>query len=229
MRAHFSADFWRLLQDARATWVCFEQIGTFPFPPLEKRHISIKRVNIDHRLLSYTLDHPFESSSSPIQEVVRLAIIVYSSAHYNVVQPSSRVARALILDLKEALEWTDLRNYWCLPAQETAQIGSEAPSDNYAASNVLLWVLFLGAHISLGQSERAWFVAALCKVRAERMGQPSSKSRIGGKVELKDREKSWYAARRVLMGCYWSDRVFLESLKKIWNGVETLAGLLSLY
>lgn len=130
-----------------------------------------------------------------MQEAVRLAIILYSSAHYNVVQPSSSVARALITDLKEALEQSDLRNLWT------------------DASNILLWVLFLGAHMSSGQVERSWFIAAMSKVRSLKMKN----------------DKGWFAARRILIGCYYSDRVFMESLKKVWKEVETLAGLLSLY
>jgi hypothetical protein len=183
------SDSWALLHS------CYEHIGTLLFQPLEKRYISIKRVNIDHRFLSYAFDHPDDVSHSPVQEVVRLAYILYSRSYYGIVQPASVVARALVADLKAALEQSDLRGLW---------------ND---ASNVLLWVLFLGAHMSAGQVERGWFVTAMCKIRSDKMRG----------------DKSWFGARRVLLGCYYSDRVFMESLKRVWKEVETLAGLLNLY
>jgi hypothetical protein len=172
---------------------CFEQIGIYPFPHLEKRHISIKRTNIDHRLLSYPFTHP-DDTSTPIQETIRLATILYSTAHYNVVQPSSAVARSLITDLKTALEQTNLRDCWG------------------ESTNALLWVLLLGAHLSAGQAERPWFVTALGRMRM--------------KVPVQCRD--WAGVRRVLVGFYYSDRVFLQSLRKVWQEVEGVMSLLLL-
>jgi hypothetical protein len=102
------------------------------------------RVNIDHRLLSYPFDH--YGSYRPIQEAIRQAFVTFSNAHYCVVQPSSKIARCLIEDLKSALEVTDLRSGW----------GTASPA--------LLWALFQGAHLTFGQRERPWFVAQLTRV-----------------------------------------------------------------
>ena len=102
------------------------------------------RVNIDHRLLSYPFDH--YSSFQPIQEAVRQAFVTFSNAHYCVVQPSSKIARCLIEDLKSAIEGTDLSSCW----------GPAAPA--------FLWALFQGAHLTHGQRERPWFLVQLTRV-----------------------------------------------------------------
>ncbi|KIW21627.1 hypothetical protein PV08_02207 [Exophiala spinifera] len=188
MRQFFDDEFWQLLQDTRHAWVCFEQIGMQKFAPDVKRHISIKRVNIDHRLLSYPFDH--YGTPRAIQEVCRQALITFSNAHYNVIQPSSKIARGLVQDLKTALEATDLPSCWG-PAHEA-----------------LLWVLFVGAHMSYGERERPWFVAAL--VRVTQTLQP----------------RDWLRVRSWLVRFYYSDRVFQDSFRRIWEEVETLSTIL---
>jgi hypothetical protein len=102
-------------------------------PTEAKRQASIKRVNIDHRFLSYPFDHYTEYR--PIQEAVRQAFVTFSSAHYCVVQPASRIARCHVEDLKAAIMATDIRVGW----------GS--------ANKALVWALFLGAHMTFGQQE----------------------------------------------------------------------------
>ena len=102
------------------------------------------RVNIDHRLLSYPFDH--YGTHRPIQEAIRQAFVTFSSAHYCVVQPSSKIARCYVEDLQNALTMTDLKSCWG------------------TASRALLWVLFQGAHLTFAQRERPWFVTALARV-----------------------------------------------------------------
>ncbi|KAJ9634442.1 hypothetical protein H2204_006267 [Knufia peltigerae] len=188
MREYFDDEFWKLLHDTRRAWVCFEQIGMQDFPAVGKRHISIKRVNVDHRLLSYPFDH--YGTHRPIQEACRQGLIAYSNAHYNVIQPSSKIARGLVQDLKNALEATDLRSCW----------GS--------AHDALLWVLFVGAHMSFGEPERPWFVAAL--VRVTQTLQP----------------RDWLQVRAWLVRFYYSDRVFQDSFRRILEEVEILSTML---
>ena len=185
---NFDQSMVRLLEDARIAWVCFEQIGIYDFPPAEKRSISIKKANIDHRLLSYPFD--YYGVYRPVQEACRQAFVLYSNAHYNVVQPSSKIARCLVEDLKVALEKTDMRSCW---------------DDAYRA---LLWVLFLGAHMSFGQRERPWFVTVLAR------------------VVLKLESPSWFSVRAELVRFYYSDRVFQDSFRKIWEEAEILVSIL---
>jgi hypothetical protein len=145
------------------------------------------RLNIDHRLLAY----PYVNTQSPRpkQEACRLAFIVYSNAHYNVIQPSSKIARCLVQDLQAALKATDLSSLW----------GN--------ACAVLVWVLFLGAHMSFGQQERPWFVTILA--RAVR------------KCSL----YRWLDVRECLLFYYYSSRVFEVSFCAVWTEVEILASL----
>lgn len=186
---HFTPDFLSLLHDNRRLWILFERIHEFPAD--EKRAISIRRVNIDHRLLSYPFDH-FDSSDRPYQEVIRQALVIYSNAHYNVVQPISKIAQSLIADLKRSLERTNLRNCW---------------GDAHA---VLMWVLFLGAHLTAGQRERPWFITALARVA----------------LLLSVPNRDWMRVRAVLVGFYYVDRVFQESWRRVWEEVDLLASVL---
>lgn len=153
------------------------------------------RVNIDHRLLSYPFDHLNSTISSPIQEAIRQAFVTFSNAHYCVVQPSSKIARCLIEDLKGALEATELSTCW----------GKAAPA--------LLWSLFQGAHLTLGQRERPWFVAQA--------------TRVSRHLHL----RNWMQVRSLLVRFYYVDRVFQESFRNIWEEVlllaESLAGWLT--
>lgn len=161
---------------------CFELIGKYPFSGEEKRNITIKRINIDHRMLSYPFDH--YGTHRPIQEACRQAFIVFSNAHYNVIQPSSKIARCLTEDLKIALERTDLKSCW-------------------GTANILLfWALFLGAHMSLGERERPWFVNMLAMVAQT--------------VQVQE----WFQVRALLARFYYVDRVFQDPLRRVWDEVE---------
>ncbi|KIW11829.1 hypothetical protein PV08_09102 [Exophiala spinifera] len=139
----FDQQMLQIFREAMLVWICFEQIGIQRFTTDEKRSISMMRLNIDHRLLSYPFD--YVQSQRPVQEACRLAFILFSNAHYNVIQPTSEIARCLVQDLQAALKATDLLSLW----------GN--------ASLTLIWTLFLGAHLSFGQQERPWFVAMLSR------------------------------------------------------------------
>lgn len=130
----------KLFQDAQVTWICFERIGLHDFSVEEKRLVSMKRADIDQRFQSFQFD--YYSGNRPVQEALRLAFIIFSNAHYNVVQPASKVARCLVEDFKAALEQTDIKGCW---------------GD---ACEAFIWATFLGAHMSSGQRERPWFVMA---------------------------------------------------------------------
>lgn len=65
---------------------------------------------------------------------------------YNLHNPASTFFRAMISQLKTALEKSDVRSFWN-PAQKA-----------------LLWVLCLGAQHSEHQRERPWFVVNIAMV-----------------------------------------------------------------
>jgi hypothetical protein len=152
IQQHLDDKMTKLFQDARVTWICFERIGLHDFEIEEKRLVSMKRADIDQRFQSFQFD--YYSGQRPVQEALRIAFIIFSNAHYNVVQPSSKVARCLVEDFKRALEQTDIKRCW---------------GDAYEA---FIWAVFLGAHMSSGQRERPWFVMALARA-TQRLTSPS--------------------------------------------------------
>ena len=133
-------------------------------------------------MISYPFDH--YGVHRPIQEACRQAFIVFSNLHYNIIQPSSKIARCLTEDLKNALERTDLKSCWG------------------TANTMLFWTLFLGAHMSLGERERVWFVNMLAMVA------PTFQVR------------EWFQVRAVLARFYYVDRVFQDPLRRVWDEVE---------
>lgn len=100
------------------------------------------------------------------------------------------MARCLVKDLKDALEATDLRSCW------------------HHAAEMLLWVLFHGAHLSFGQLERPWFVNLL--------------ARVASFLRLND----WVLVRDILLRFYYVDRVFCQSFRRIWEEVKVISSLL---
>ena len=68
--------------------------------------------------------------------------------------------------------------------------------------DIYFWVAFMGAHSSLDQPEWSFFVAEVAKV-VEHLG-------------LKTLED----ARGLLLGFFYTDHMFLESLKMVWEEVR---------
>ena len=75
------------------------------------------------------------------------------------------------------------------------------------ANEAFLWVLFVGAHMSFGQRERPWFVVAL--------------ARVVPTLKLHD----WIQVRNLLTRFYYSDRVFQESFRNIWEEAAMLTSI----
>lgn len=97
---------------------------------------------VEYDLLSL----PFNESPSiitPFQNAVRLTLFVFGFATYTKFDPASAYIQAIIAQLKESLELTDMT---ALPA-----------------SDLLLWTQFFGAHISRQTKERSWFVNCLAR------------------------------------------------------------------
>lgn len=69
---------------------------------------------------------------------------------------------------------------------------------------MLLWALFLGAHMSLGERERPWFVNMLAVVAQT--------------IQL----HGWLQLRALLARFYYVDRVFQEPFRRIWDEVDLI-------
>jgi hypothetical protein len=68
--------------------------------------------------------------------------------------------------------------------------------------DIYFWVVFIGAHSTRGQPEWPFFLAEVVKV-AERLGLQT----------LED-------ARALLLGFFYTDHMFLESLKVVWDEIR---------
>ena len=112
-------------------------------PAAELEYYNVKSYNLRYLVLTI----PFQNQAlvSDKQEACRVALLVFWNANYLIGDPESALFRRMTIQLKAALETSDLRHFWD-PHFE-----------------LLAWVLLLGAHISAGQRERPWFVMNLAR------------------------------------------------------------------
>jgi len=188
----FSEDMLNTVRDMREStlfkeYVVDNELGpSFPGSDI----MAIKRMHIVHRLLTF---HPRGSSAasrSEMEEACRIALLVFWNANLMLHQPSSAIFRSLTEQLKRALEATDMRFFWT------------------PLSDTLLWILFLGAHISLGQKQRPWFVMQIAR---------------GAQIlHLQD----WTEVRSLLYRFFYLDRVYLTSYKTIWEEAMLLVDVM---
>jgi hypothetical protein len=106
----------------------------------EVEYTSYMELHVQYSLLAL----PHSGPEPEIQSSVRIALLmVLNNASTDLWKPASKLFRALVPQLRAALDQTDLRSFW-KPAHEA-----------------LLWVLFLGAHNSQGQPGQAYFISYL--------------------------------------------------------------------
>lgn len=99
----------------------------------EVEYTSYMELHIQYSLLAF----PHSGPEPEIQNVIRIAVLMaLNNASTDLWKPASKLFRALVSQLRAALDRTDLRSF-CKPAHEA-----------------LLWALFLGAHNSQGQPEQ---------------------------------------------------------------------------
>ena len=120
------------------------------------------------------------------QEPCRLALLTYYHSNHLVSQPSSATFRLFTVQLKAALEGSDLSSFW-VPYPE-----------------LLMWVLFVGAHISVGQVEWQWFISYLAR-GAQLLD-------IGTLAGL----------RKMLLRYFYIDRVYGSSLISAWEEMQKI-------
>lgn len=111
----------------------------------EMRVAYATQFSIEYQLLSL----PFEETDkplTPLQETVRLALYVSAQPIVHVSKPSAAVFRAIAAQLKESVERVDMLAL-CNNNRE-----------------LLLWVLFVIAHISKGEEEWIWCVTRISQV-----------------------------------------------------------------
>ncbi|KAJ9221667.1 transcriptional regulator family: Fungal Specific TF [Paecilomyces variotii] len=147
---------------------------------------------IEYRLLSYRFDPITEEfvGDNTIEGCCRLAALLYVNTVLWVVYTSAAaVLHVPVKALKVALETLDesiRQTFW-------------APY-----SDLLAWVLFLGAHCSKDQIERPFFIVELAKVVIS-----------SGWRDVEE-------MRQRLMGFFYVDRMYGASLVEVWDEVQTV-------
>ncbi len=158
-------------------------------PSSKSEFFDNQNLYIEYRLLCFPYDHADILTiqiSNPLQECIRLALLLFiNTALWHGWPPSSAIIRSPLTALWRALESTNLQLFWRM------------------SSDVLLWILFIGANSSLGQIERPWFVELLRQ----------------GKVAL-GLPDEWEGVERRLQGCLYLERVYGEAFRGIWDEVR---------
>jgi hypothetical protein len=157
-------------------------------PEIEVEYFSAKAYETLHRLLSMPFQFP--KATSPQQEPCRLALLIFWHANWAIHLPDSGVFRSLTDQLKSALQQSNLQTLW-------------HPHDK-----LFIWVMFLGAYISVGQKEHSWFMMYLARSIQQRGLKYSQ--------ELK----------AVLQHFFYIDRIYRKGLEDIWNEASILVDAL---
>jgi hypothetical protein len=160
-----------------------------PPPAAELDHFNAKSYNL--RYLVLTIPFQNQTPVSDKQEACRIALLIFWNANYLVRRPESALFRRLTTQLKAALETSDLQQFWGLHFE------------------LLVWVLFLGAHISAGQRERSWFIMNLAR--------GAQLLKLG----------NWADVRIILLRYFYIDRVYQKSFEEAWQEAQMLVEMLA--
>jgi hypothetical protein len=153
-------------------------------PETEVEYFTNKAYETVYRAISIPFE--FQGAASPQQEPCRLALLVFWHANYAIHLPDSGIFRSLTTQIKSALEQSDPASLW---------------SPHY---RLFIWVMFLGAYISVGQREHSWFMMYLARA-AQRQGLRTSKD-----------------LKAVLSNFFYIDRIYRKGLESIWDGASIL-------
>ena len=151
----------------------------------EHEYFVLTELLVDYRLLSL----PFESDTviTPLQECVRLALFTFGHLTKMSFEPGSLWTRALVNQFKESLEQTDLASFWS------------------PLSTLLLWIVFLGAHVSQSLKEHPWFILHLAN------GVNLLKLQAADEM------------REVLVRFFYVETCFAQSMQTIWEEASLIA------
>lgn len=164
-------------------WKQLFSLGKADPSPEEITYVYTKQMAVEYELLTM----PFHAHDPPLrssEQALRLALFTFTRPIILVARSSAAFPRAMALQIKSHLLLTDLANLW----------GTN--------SDVLLWILFVVAHVSLGQPEFDWCMVYIHQiVRA---------------LGLNTRDD----LEQLLLGFYYFPEYFGETLQAIWTAVE---------
>ena len=114
--------------------------------PLDAEIDYINSKSYQFRYMALTTPFEVRQPVSDKQEPCRLSMLIFWFGLKQVTKSDSALSRTLSMQLKNALQKTDLQGAWA-PHLE-----------------LLLWILMMGAYITAGQRERPWFILHLSRV-----------------------------------------------------------------
>jgi len=158
--------------------------GQANFLGLANDFFEMRIVALELRLLAI----PYQSGMSSaafVQDCCKIAGVLFVNTSFWLWRKWNKILEVLVTNLRERLQAVQWENCW-----------------DQAVLEVLLWVLFLGAHASKLQDQANWFDTMLVVV-IERLGI-----------------LSWEDAKKVLMTFIYWDAVHLQPFLEIWEEVQ---------
>lgn len=155
---------------------CICSRGDYSPTPTDMQYIYGLEMSVEYHLTVLRADE----SLTPAQHAVRLALFIFPQPFILVAKPNAAFCRAMTKRMKKWLERSDLVSLW-------------APK-----CDLLLWVLFVTAHISIGEAEWPWVLSCL-----------STLISFLGLQSVGEMEK-------VLNGFYYHPPFFMVTAEKIW-------------
>lgn len=148
---------------------------------------TLRRLDLEYRIMR-RLFGPDRGNSYPEHTSIQIAILIFSTVNLELLNASAGPFRTLSKLLRASLESSELLTAW------------------WEAPDVLMWILFMGAHISVHPKERLWYLYRLAPLPA--------------RLSL----HSWQEAREMLRWCFYVDRLHEDSFIQIWNEATRLGG-----
>lgn len=125
-----------------------------------------------------------DTEADNIEESCRMAAMIYIKTVFFRVEPTAPIHISLVDRLRIALMQTNLQFCW----------------DNL--SELLLWVLFIGATVAQRGSTRSWFLA-MSKTVCSYL-----------------QKSSWHGVKEILSKYLWSDRILEDRCRHLWLEVN---------
>lgn len=158
--------------------------------PAQQRYFMYESIQNRYRLLKLPFMEPYRQKDVIFyqSEACRLAISFSGIIQYYL-DPSSIIYKSLAAQLTSALKSSDLSSLWC------------------PATDLLAWVLNLGAHMTEGQKTELFFHVHLAK--------------CGLRLGWKD----WADCRSLIKNFFYTDRLHERSFRAIWGKVKKIMDL----
>ncbi|KKY21523.1 putative tachykinin family protein [Phaeomoniella chlamydospora] len=169
-----------------------------PLSAEQTEQITALRLNVEYRIMFRLFSHapyiPGDPSdkiqTTRSQKAVLASLLIFSLTSMMILKHSSAPIRNLAKVLKTNL-----------PSMDSTPSAIFPP-----ALEIILWTLFLGAHITLdsdddGGGSRGWYISRINRV-AELLGL-----------------RRWETVKSALERCFYVERIYGVSFRGIWNGV----------